>query len=104
MLYNDYYLTRKDKYSYFLDNIHELILIRNPNAQTKRKLVVIKDSYANCFIPFLTPHFSEISVIDLRYYHHSVIEYINSDDAVTDVLILYNLGTMDQDTGAAVIF
>ena len=104
MLYNDYYLTRKDKYSYFLDNIHELILIRNPDAQTKRKLVVIKDSYANCFIPFLTPHFSEISVIDLRYYHHSVIEYINSDDAVTDVLILYNLGTMDQDTGAAVIF
>ena len=104
MLYNEDYLRRKDKYSYFLDNIHELIVIRNPDARTDRKLVVIKDSYANCFIPFLTTHFAEISVIDPRYYRESVIKYINADEGVTDVLVLYNLGTMDQDTGAAVIF
>ena len=91
-------------YSYFLDNIHELIMIRNPDALTDRKLVVIKDSYANCFIPFLTSHFSEITVVDLRYYHTSVLDLISGDDGVTDVLILYNLGTMDQDTGVTVIF
>ncbi len=104
MLYNEDYLKRKDKYSYFLDNIHELIMIRNPDALTDRKLVVIKDSYANCFIPFLTSHFSEITVVDLRYYHTSVLDLISGDDGVTDVLILYNLGTMDQDTGVTVIF
>ena len=104
MLYNEDYLTRKDKYSYFLDNIHDLMVIRNPDALTDRKLVVIKDSYANCFIPFLTAHFSEITVVDLRYYHTSVLDLISDDDSVTDVLILYNLGTMDQDTGVTVIF
>ena len=104
MLYNKEYLKRKDKYSFFLDNIHDIIIIQNPDAQTDRKLVVIKDSYANCFIPFLTAHFEEISVIDPRYYRHSIIDYINQKDNDTDVLILYNLGTMDQDTGAAVIF
>ena len=104
MLYNEDYLTRKDKYSYFLDNIHDLMVIRNPDALTDRKLVVIKDSYANCFIPFLTVHFSEITVVDLRYYHTSVLDLISDDDSVTDVLILYNLGTMDQDTGVTVIF
>ena len=103
-LYNEDYLTRKDKYSYFLDNIHELIVITNPSAQTDRELVIIKDSYANCLVPFLTEHFTRISVIDPRYYRSSVIDYINADPAITDVLILYNMGTIDTDSGAAVIF
>jgi len=103
-LYNPDYLEQKDKYSYFLDNIHEFISIENPNAQTDRELVVIKDSYANCFIPFLTEHFKRVYVIDPRYYRDSVIDFINSQEAVTDVLVLYNLGTMDSDNGATVIF
>lgn len=103
-LYNDQYLGQKDKYSCFLDNIHEFITIENSNAQTDRELVVIKDSYANCLVPFLAEHFRRICVVDLRYYRGSVIDYINSQDTVTDVLVLYNLGTMDSDTGVAAVF
>jgi len=103
-LYNAEYLEQKDKYSYFLNNIHDLIAIENPDARTERGLVIIKDSYANCFVPFLAEHFSKIYVVDPRYYRDSVIGLINSDEAVTDVLILYNLGTMDTDTGVTVIY
>lgn len=103
-LYNEEYLREKDKYSYFLNNINDLVTIENDNARTDRQLVLIKDSYANCFVPFLTEHFSKIYVVDLRHYRASVIELINSDEAITDVVILYNLGTMDTDTGVTVIY
>lgn len=103
-LYNAEYLDKKDKYSYFLNNINAVVSITNDSAQTGRELVVIKDSYANCFVPFLAEHFSRIFVIDPRYYRDSIIDFINSKNAVTDVLILYNLGTIDNDTGVAVIF
>jgi len=103
-LYNDDYLNKKDKYSYFLNNINDLVIIDNQNAQTGRRLAVIKDSYANCLVPFLADHFEKIYVIDPRYYRNSVIDLINSDRAITDVLVLYNLGTMDTDTGVTVIY
>ncbi len=103
-LYNAEYLEQKDKYSYFLNNIHDLVTIENDSALTDRQLVLIKDSYANCFTPFLAEHFAKIYVVDLRHYRNSVIELINSDEAITDVLVLYNLGTMDTDTGVTVIY
>lgn len=103
-LYNPEYLGRKDKYSYFLDNIHEFITVENPDADTSRQLVMIKDSYANCMVPFLAQHFEKMYIIDPRYYRDSIIDFVTSDDAVTDVLILYNLGTMDNDTGVTAIF
>ena len=28
---------------------------------------MVKDSFADCFIPFLTPHYREIVVVDPRY-------------------------------------
>ena len=103
-LCNPEYLGQKDKYSYFLDNIHEFITVDNPAADTGRRLVVIKDSYANCMIPFLAPHFEKMYIIDPRYYRGSIIDFVASEDEVTDVLILYNLGTMDTDTGVTAIF
>ncbi len=103
-LYNDDYLEKKDKYSCFLNNINDLVIIENQNAQTSRKLAVIKDSYANCLVPFLAEHFEKIYVIDPRHYRNSIIDLINSDQAITDVLIIYNLGTMDTDTGVTVIY
>jgi len=103
-LYNEEYLSQKDKYSFFLDNIHEQITILNPEAQTDRELVIIKDSYANCLVPFLAEHFARITIIDLRHYRDSVIDLITADENITDVLVLYNLGTIDTDSGVTVIY
>ena len=60
-------LQRKDKYAVFLNGNHGLIQIKTalPNGE---KLLVVNDSYANSLIPFLLKHFSEIKVVDLRYY------------------------------------
>ncbi len=104
-LYNESYLSTKDKYSYFLNSINDIVTIVNneitedENSQYHGKvLVVVKDSYANCFIPFLTDYYEKIVVLDTRYYMYGVSTIAQNVNA-TDILILYNMGTIDTDTG-----
>ena len=101
-LYAPEYLSKKDKYSYFLNNQNTFVEIHNANAQTEKVLAVIKDSYANCMIPFLCEHFETIYVFDTRYYRGKVTDFI-AENGVTDVLFLYNMHTIDNDPGVAMI-
>lgn len=98
-LYEESYLEKKDKYSYFLDNNHPLIVITNNNINTDKELIVIKDSFANSIIPFLSIHYKKIHVIDPRYYKTSISKYILENKAINDCLILYNINTVDDDLG-----
>lgn len=103
-LYNYDYLNRKDMYSLFLDNIHSLIEISNESIDTEDELIVIKDSYGNSFIPFLANHYKKIYVIDPRHYKKSISELANNNPNVKDILILYNLNTIDTDLGIGGIY
>lgn len=103
-LYNLDYVQEKDKYSLFLDNLHSLIEITNDTAETDRQLLLVKDSYANSMVPFLVKHFSKIYVVDTRYYKSGPSGLTVEYPEITDVLILYNLSTMDTDTGIKGIF
>ncbi len=103
-LYNYEYLEKKDKYSFFLNNIHPLIEITNEAADTERELVLVKDSYANCMVSFLVNHYSKVYVIDPRYYKNAVSELVNENTAQTDVLLLYNMNTIDTDLGIGGIY
>ena len=60
-----------------------------PDAQTGRRLLIIKDSYAHCFAPFTYGYFDEVDMLDPRYYNASVSELIAGKD-YTDVLFLFN--------------
>ena len=103
-LYAASWLEEKDQYSYFLDNIHPYVEITNENAATDREIVVIKDSYGNCLVPFLANQYRKVYVYDTRYYRRPVSQEINQNAAVTDVLILYNMNTIDTDNGVGGIF
>ena len=97
-LYDYSYLETKDKYSIFLSDNHPLIKITNNLNKSDKKLLVIKDSYANSLIPFLTYNYKEIHVIDPRYYKDSITNYI-SENKITDSLFVYNMNTIGSDTG-----
>lgn len=96
-LYNLEYAGKKDKYSLFLNNLHPLIEITNENAESDRELALIKDSYANSMVPFLAHHYKKIYVFDTRYYKLGPSSFIKGHEGVTDVLVLYNLNTVDTD-------
>lgn len=98
-LYHSKNLEKKDKYTVFLDGNHPVIEIKTL-AMNNRRLLLFKDSYANCFIPFLTPHFQEIAVIDPRYYYGDLKEFMEHKN-FTDALFLYNANTFFEDSALA---
>lgn len=88
------YLDVKDKYSTFFGINQPMITIRTGNEGGK--LLIFKDSYAHCFVPFLTEHYSEITMVDLRYIQLSYKRLIDVSD-YDSVLFLYNASTFMSD-------
>lgn len=85
----------KDAYTIFGGWNHPFYTISTP-TQSTRKLLLVKDSYANCMIPFLTQDFRKIVVVDPRYYFGD-INKIMAEEGITDVLFLYNGLTFASD-------
>lgn len=95
-LYDVSKLQGRDPYEVFTGGNHTQIKIRT-NIDTKRKLLVVKDSYANAMLPFLVNNFSEITVVDLRYFTESLQDVIQNNE-LTDVLFLNNINTFNTDS------
>ena len=93
------HLDEPDMYPVFLDGNHSLVKIKNPDAEGG-KLLVIKDSYAHALVPFLADNYSEIVMVDMRYYKESVSELCKAE-GITDALILYSISNFCTDTGLA---
>lgn len=98
-LYDMAALSTKDQYAFYLGGNHGMTHIET-GAEGDRRILVIKDSYANCLIPFLTGGYREIDVLDLRYSRQRVSELIAAG-SYTDLLILYNAAGFASDTGVA---
>ncbi len=92
-------LDTKDQYAVFLGGNHPLVTIKT-TAQTGRRLLLFKDSYANCFAPLLTPYYEEILLVDPRYYYDTADALVRQH-GITDVLYLYNADTFFTDTTLA---
>ncbi len=100
-IYDSKKLQGKDKYEVFLEGNHPLVKI-NTTSKSEKKLLLIKDSYANSFVQFLTPYFSEIVMIDPRYFYEDIEKLINKEK-ITDILYLYNANTFFSDTSLSAV-
>ena len=94
-------LEEKDKYMVYLDGNHAVTEIHS-STDSKEKLLVIKDSYAHILVPYLAPHFSDITMVDLRYYRFPVSELAEQMEA-DRILILYSVPDFCEDTGLALL-
>lgn len=94
-LYNESFLNKTDKYSYFFGGDKSLIEIET-SIKNNKNILIIKDSFANSFIPFLTNHYENISIIDPRYFNTSVTDYIEEKN-IDEVLFLFNVQTFVQE-------
>ncbi len=88
-----------DKYGMFLRGNYGNFTI---DGDGEGSVLVIKDSYANAFIPFLCASYDRIDVVDFRIYNHSVSALIDEHN-YDDVLILYNSTTFTEDGNFAKI-
>lgn len=99
-MFFDENLLTDDKYTAFLDGNHGYVKITNNDNKNSKKLLIIRDSYAHSLAPFLADNYSEITLIDLRYYKSPVSSLIK-DQSIDETLILYGLDTITTDTNIA---
>lgn len=95
-LYNVPQFQKRDKYAGFLYGNNGRTDISSP-ADNDNSLLVIKDSFANSLIPFLTANYSSITAIDLRYFHGRLQELVQEGN-FTDILILFQFKSIAGDT------
>lgn len=88
-------LDTKDAYTVFGGSNHPMYTIKTPTKENKR-LLLVKDSYANSMIPFLAQNYREIVVVDPRYFYDNIDDIIKAE-GITDVLFLYNANTFFVD-------
>ncbi len=128
-LFDETFLSKRDKYSSYLGGNYGLIeittrpihsqnfnqtftkipdhledtypqnnLVSNSlsTKSTNRRLLILKDSYANCFVPIAAGHFSYTAVIDPRFFSDNLVTFIEKN-SITDVLVLYSASGFAQD-------
>ena len=93
-------LDTKDKYGMFLGGNASRLVIETGHAGGK--LLVIRDSFADCELPFFFRHYAEIHVLDLRYFRRSVSEYIE-ENGFDAVLVSYSLADFAADTSVSLL-
>ena len=94
-LYAPEYLEKKDKYSYFLGGNQPLCILRTEHTGAP-KVLIVRDSYTDSLAPFLTAHFSEIHLVDLRYNKTNLRDYIQ-ENGIDCAVVLYSLSNFVTD-------
>lgn len=68
-----------NKYDFYAGGELPLLKI-STSVNNERKILVIKDSFGDCFLPFLVQHYSEIAVVSPENLECSLSELINTED------------------------
>jgi len=94
-------LKEQDKYTVFLDGNHSLVRIENPEKE--EKILVFRDSYANCLGSFLAQSYGTVVLVDLRYYKEP-LETLWAEETFDDTLICYSLSNFMTDNNIVDLF
>lgn len=80
------------KYMTFLAGDHALTVITNNSLPDAPNVLMVKDSYGNCFAPFLTQNYHKVYVMDYREYYQLSISRFAEQYEIQDVILIPNLG------------
>lgn len=85
----------KDKYTVFLDGNHPYITI-DSNAGIDEHVLVLKDSYAHDMLPFLADTYAHLYVLDLRYFHNDLSQFMEENE-IDRVVMIHNVDFISTD-------
>lgn len=94
-LYVRSYLDVKDKYSSFTGSNAPVVTIET-NVDNGKNLLIVKDSYAHSLVPFLSKHYSKITMVDMRYINTDLNKLINLDE-YQQTLFMFNAVSFSSD-------
>jgi len=96
-VYDNCILTDRTSYLCFLTGDRPLIVIDVPENGTGgngKSILVVKDSFGNAFVPFLTENYETIVVVDPRYWFNKFSKTVQvqlADYEFDDVLFVMNI-------------
>lgn len=74
-------------YGCFIWGDNPLIKITKTEPENNKKILVVKESFGNAFVPFLINNYDEVHAIDFRHYSGNIKDYCD-ENGITDVLFL----------------
>ena len=87
------FLEKKDKYAVYFGGNYAKVDITMENSRGSEELLIIKDSFANSFVPYLLDDFGYITMVDTRFYREDISQLAKDYDRV---LVLYGMANMGQ--------
>ncbi len=89
-------------YSTFIAGDNPMSVIQNPNITDGSSCLVLKESYANCLVPFLVDHYQTIYIVDFRYANVNVVDFIK-EKQIKDFIAVNNIGIINSEKVATTI-
>ena len=89
------------KYLCFIQGDNPITEIENKSIEDGKNCLIIKDSFGNCFVPYLTQNYRNVYVVDYRSFRqldlNGLVDYFKIDD----VIFLNNLTLCQADVTAS---
>ena len=85
----------KSKYMCFMAGDQPMQMVHNPEKNDGSAVLIVKDSYADAFAPFLVDHYEDVYMVDHRYYTGSMYSFIK-EKGIDDVIFMHQLDGMDD--------
>lgn len=89
-------------YYCFIGGDNPLTKIHNPKIDDGSSVVVVKESYGNCFVPYLVDHYENVYVIDYRYTDKNIVDFCK-EKKIDDLIIINNIQLIAADSVATKI-
>lgn len=81
---------RGSAYNVFMGGNNNIARVECKNS-SRRRLLIMKDSYGNSVPGYLFGSFGEVHIVDYRFFPHSIVDYVQ-DNEITDLLFINNAG------------
>lgn len=79
----------KDPYEMFLGGAKSLLILKNPQAKTDRRLILFRDSFGSSIAPLLAEGYAQVVLVDIRYLSSDLLgSFLDFENC--DVLFLYS--------------
>lgn len=77
------------KYACYIGGDRPLAIIENPTITDGSSCLVVKESYGNCFVPFLVDHYQTVYIMDFRYTQNNVMDFVTENN-IQDLIMINN--------------
>lgn len=78
------------QYMRFIAGDQGFAVIDNPEIEDGTSCLIVKESFGNCFVPFLVDHYDKVYIADFRYNTGPLVQFCK-DNQVTDLILFNNI-------------